>query len=384
MKKIRLTKIIASSLIVSSVLALNPIAASAEWKENNTGWWYTTDESSWVTGWKLVDGKWYYFNSDGYMAHDIEIDGCKLGSSGAWIQEIVIAMVGDEKITKDEFDKEMGKYDGQLKKKYGSDYATNNNVKDEITKIKKQQLGKLITEKILLKKAIELNLKPSDDVINKQINDTISQYKLQYSGEGQFESILKQNGTTEDGLRGAIKKSVITKAVEENMFKDIAVNDDEVQTYYNENKDNIFTVGAGANVAHILVADEETAKSLKAKLDAGGDFATLAKENSLDPGTKDNGGNLGFYQYDSTDLVSEFMDGFKNLKEGEVSDPVKSQFGYHLIKATDLKNEEVLSFDKVKDKIKAALLEQKQDNTFNSKIAEWKTALNVKTYEDKL
>jgi foldase protein PrsA len=383
MKKFKLTKVIASSLMVASVLALNPIAASAEWKQNNTGWWYE-DESSFATGWKLLDGNWYYFNSDGYMEHDTVVDGCQLGSNGVWIQEIVIATVGDEKITKDDLNKEMNRYDAQLKKQYGNDYATNNNIKDQITKIKQQQLDKLVTEKILLKKATELNIKPSDDVINKQINDTISQYKTQYSGEGQFESILQQSGTTENELRDLIKKSIITKVVEENMLKDISVKDEEVETYYNENKDTIFTIGAGANVAHILVADEETAKSLKAKLDAGADFSTLAKENSLDPGTKANGGNLGFVQYNSTDLVPEFVNGFKNLKEGEVSTPVKSQYGYHLIKATGLKSAELISFDKVKDKIKAALLEEKQGNTFNSKITEWKVTLNVKVYEDKL
>ena len=118
----------------------------------------------------------------------------------------------------------------------------------------------------------------------------------------------------------------------------------EIKTYYDENKDTIFAVGAGATVAHILVADEATAKSLKAKLDAGADFATLAKENSIDPGTKDNGGNLGFIPYNSTDFITEFMDAFKNLKEGEVSEPVKSEYGYHLIKATGIKNAEVIPF----------------------------------------
>ena len=78
------------------------------------------------------------------------------------------------------------------------------------------------------------------------------------------------------------------------------------------------------------------------------------------------------------------MDGFKDLKEGEVSEPVKSQFGYHLIKATGLKDAEVTPLDEVKDQIKATLLQQKQEDTFNSKIEEWKTELNVKTYEDKL
>jgi glucan-binding YG repeat protein len=148
MKKIKLTKVIASSLIVASILALNPMGANAEWKQNSTGWWYA-DESSWATGWRLLDGNWYYFNSDGYMAHDTTVDGYKLGSSGAWIQEVILAIIGDEKITKEDFDKEMIKYDAQLKQQYGNDYTTNSNVKDQITKIKKQQLDTMITEKIL-------------------------------------------------------------------------------------------------------------------------------------------------------------------------------------------------------------------------------------------
>ena len=383
MKKLKLTKVIASVLIVASVLAFNPIGASAEWKQDNTGWWYT-EGSSYTTGWKLFDGNWYYFNSDGYMAHDTTIDGCKLGSDGAWIQEIVLATVGDEKIIKVDFDKVMSKYDTQLKQKYGNDYATNYKLKDQITKLKKQQLNNMVTEKILLKKATELNLKPYEESINKQVNDTINEYKTKYSEKGQYESTLQQNGITEDGLRELIKKSATINAVEEEVLKGITVNDDEVQAYYNANKDTKFVVGAGANVAHILVADEETAKSLKSKLDAGADFATLAKENSIDPGSKNNGGEIGFVPYNSTELVAEFMDGFKNLKEGKVSEPVKSQFGYHLIKVTGINTSGIISYDEVKDKIKVALLHEKQSSTFNSKIAEWKTELGVKTYEDKL
>ena len=385
MKKLKLTKVIASSLIVASVLALNPIAASAEWKQDNNGWWYAdADGSSWITGWKLLDGKWYYFNSDGYMAKDTTIDGYNLGSDGAWIQKIVLATVGDEEITKDNFDKAMSKYYDKLKQQYGDNYATNDNVKDQITKLKKQQLDNLVTEKILLKKADELNLKPSDDVINKQINDTVNQYKAQYTAAGQFENILQKNGITENQFEESIKNQIIMSAVQDSIIKDITVTDDEVQKYYDENKDTTFTVGAGATVAHILVADEATAKDLKAKLDAGADFATLAKENSLDTGTKDNGGSLGFVPYDTTQLVTEFVNGFKNLKEGEVSAPVKSQYGYHLIKATGLKGSEVMTFGEVKDKIKAALLKQKQGTAFNSTIEKWKIDLKVKTYEDKL
>ena len=83
-KKLKLTKVVASSLIAVSLLALNPIGASAEWRQNRTGWWYA-EGSSYSTGWKLIDGKYYYFSSNGYMMHDTYVEGYELGPDGAWV-----------------------------------------------------------------------------------------------------------------------------------------------------------------------------------------------------------------------------------------------------------------------------------------------------------
>jgi hypothetical protein len=85
MKNLKLTKIMASTLLVASLFALNPIGASASWRQDSNGWW-NTEGSSWSVGWRNIDSKWYYFNSNGYMGHDITINGYKLGSDGAWIQ----------------------------------------------------------------------------------------------------------------------------------------------------------------------------------------------------------------------------------------------------------------------------------------------------------
>lgn len=85
MNKLKLTRLISRSLMVISLLALSPIGASAEWKQDNQGWWYA-DGSSWYTGWKQIGANWYYFHSDGYMAHDTIVDRCYLNSSGAWSQ----------------------------------------------------------------------------------------------------------------------------------------------------------------------------------------------------------------------------------------------------------------------------------------------------------
>lgn len=320
--------------------------------------------------------------------------GCKMiEKTPEAIQKTVLATVGNEKITKGDFDKQVS---AQLKQQFGEDYASNAQLKEQVAQAKKQGLDSLVTQNILLQKATELNLKPSDDELNKTVEDQISQYKTQFPEEGQFESVLEQNGLTEDELKDLIKDQTIMDAVKQDIIKDIAVADEDVQTYYDENKETQYSVGAGATVSHILIAEKASdgsvdfdasltkANDLKAKLDAGADFATLAKENSVDPGSKDQGGNLGFQTYNSTQLVPEFVEGYKNLKENEVSAPVKSQYGYHIIKATGLKEAQVTPLDQVKDQIKSTLLQQKQSEAFNSKIEEWKTDLKVKTYEDRL
>ncbi|AGF57242.1 hypothetical protein B0P06_004465 [Clostridium saccharoperbutylacetonicum] len=85
MKKMKLTKIIASLLVVATMLTIYPIGASAEWKHDSNGWW-NSEGSSWSVGWKQIDGKWYYFGQDGYMVHDATVDGYKIGSDGVWIE----------------------------------------------------------------------------------------------------------------------------------------------------------------------------------------------------------------------------------------------------------------------------------------------------------
>ncbi|MDO5517789.1 MAG: hypothetical protein Q4F66_09550 [Clostridium sp.] len=82
----RFLSLILSGTLICSFVSAIPVQAA--WKQDNTGWWYSRGLSSWVTGWKQIDGKWYYFYSSGYMAHDTTIDGYQLGSDGARIERV--------------------------------------------------------------------------------------------------------------------------------------------------------------------------------------------------------------------------------------------------------------------------------------------------------
>lgn len=108
---------------------------------------------------------------------------------------------------------------------------------------------------------------------------------------------------------------------------------------------------------HILVASEEKAKELADNLSKGGDFAQLAKENSTDPGSKDNGGLLGYF--DKGQMVPEFEKAAFELKAGELSKPVKSQFGWHIIKVDDRRQKKLPTFEEVKDRLVGSMAQNK-------------------------
>lgn len=87
MKNKRTTRVIASALAIASIIAMNPVGANAAWKQNSSGWWYT-EGNSWATGWRLIDGKWYYFwPNSGYMAMQTTIDGYYVDADGAWVDD---------------------------------------------------------------------------------------------------------------------------------------------------------------------------------------------------------------------------------------------------------------------------------------------------------
>ena len=114
---------------------------------------------------------------------------------------------------------------------------------------------------------------------------------------------------------------------------------------------------------HILVDTEDKAKELAEKIAKGEDFAKLAWENSKDPGSKDDGGMLGFFGRGQ--MVPSFEEAAFRLKKGEVSAPIKSQFGFHLIKVEDRRDKKLPAFEEVKDKIMNSMIQKKAQEVAN-------------------
>ncbi|MDC2863689.1 MULTISPECIES: peptidylprolyl isomerase PrsA [unclassified Bacillus (in: firmicutes)] len=212
--------------------------------------------------------------------------------------------------------------------------------KDEFYNAMKQQGGKNVLRNLVMQKVFIKNYPVKDDAVNKRFDE----YKKQ-AGD-QFATYLKQSGMTEKDVKELVRGEL---AMKEAVSKSIT--DKEIKDNYKPE----------VKASHILVKDEETAKKVKAELAQGKSFEDLAKQYSQDPGSKDKGGDLGYFKPGS--MVKEFEDAAYKLKKDEISDPVKTQYGYHIIKVTDIK--ELTPFDKAKDSIKNDLVDKKmQDAQF--------------------
>ena len=135
-----------------------------------------------------------------------------------------------------------------------------------------------------------------------------------------------------------------------------ALTDDAFRKVYDEAVKSM-TPQEEVRARHILVENEEEAKAIAEQIKGGADFATLAKEKSKNPGAAE-GGDLGYFTKDQ--MVPEFADVAFKMYPGQVSNPVKSQFGWHIIKLEDKRQRAVPEFDKVKDQIETFLTRKAQ------------------------
>ena len=159
------------------------------------------------------------------------------------------------------------------------------------------------------------------------------------------------------------RKDILAQLAINSVLKDITVTDEEMQAFYKENPQH-FEKGETVHAKHILVDSEEKAQDIMNKITAGDIyFEDAAKEFSSCPSNA-QGGDLG--EFGKGQMVPEF----DQAEVGKVVGPVKTQFGYHLIKVEDKKDASVTPFDEVKEQIRANLLQQKQNQAYIEKYKE--------------
>lgn len=165
------------------------------------------------------------------------------------------------------------------------------------------------------------------------------------------------------------KRDILAQMAMEEIMKDITISDEEVAAYYEANMQQ-FTKGEMVNAKHILTDSEEKCSSILESITSGEkSFEDAARENSICP-SKENGGDLG--KFGRGQMVKEFEDAAFAAEIGHVVGPVKTQFGYHLIKVEDKKDAETSVYEDVADTIKNIILQQKRNDVYGNKIAELK------------
>ncbi|OKL35830.1 peptidylprolyl isomerase [Domibacillus mangrovi] len=223
-------------------------------------------------------------------------------------------------------------------------------------------------QELMQKKVLSENYEVTDDELVKELKKAKEQLGDQY------EMFLAQYGLDEDGFKEFLKLELLR---EKAALADVKVTDDEVKKYYDAWQPEI-------NVSHILVEDEAKVKEVQQKLADGGDFAKLATEYSTDPGSAENGGSLGWIDNAGrAQFVPEFTEALGTLKVNEVSKPVKSDYGYHIIKITDQK--EKGSFEDMKSQMTDEVKKSKVDSdTLQTKLEKEMKAADVKVIDKDL
>jgi parvulin-like peptidyl-prolyl isomerase len=284
-----------------------------------------------------------------------------------------VASVDGEPIQKTEFDTLIS----QAKKSYENqkrDFPAAGS--QEYQTLKNQAVQFLVQRRQFEQEAEELGIK----IEEQQVEDRLEQIKKQYFGGDQkkYETQLKEQGLSDVQVRNDIRAQLVSEKIFEQVTKDVKVSDEDVKAYYEKNKAN-YSQPESRDVRHILVKQKAKADDLYTQVKAkdGANFAALAKANSEDEGSKAEGGKLTITKGQT---VAPFDKKAFELKKNEISEPVKTEFGFHIIQAlTDVKKSSTTPLKEVKDSIRQQLVQQKK----NEAMTKWVDGLK-KEYEDKV
>ena len=216
------------------------------------------------------------------------------------------------------------------------------------------------------------------EVTEKQLDARLTQIQKQYFGgdKAKYEKQLKDQGVTAKQVRDEIRAQLFSERIFARVTREVKVTDQQIEDYYAKNKAQ-YSQPESREVRHILVKTKARADDLAAQLESGGDFAALAKQFSQDTGSKANGGKLTISKGQT---VAPFDKAAFALKKNEISAPVKTEFGFHIIQPlSETKPAKVTPLKEVK----ASIRQQLQQTEKNEAMTKWVDELKD-DYEDKV
>lgn len=228
--------------------------------------------------------------------------------------------------------------------------------KDELYDEMKDSIGIKVLENLILKKSIETEF----TIEESELEDELKKQKASYGDD--FPLYLEQNDMTEEIFKKQIEFSMLQSKLVDSLDDST---EEEIKAEYDKMAKEI-------HAQHILVEDKETAEEVIDKLEKGGDFAELAKEYSTEKKAETSGGDLGWFGVGQ--MVKPFEEAVYNLPENEISEPVKSNSGYHVIEVLETREVEL---DKSFEELKPIIEETLKKILFEEKLKELVKEANV-------
>jgi peptidyl-prolyl cis-trans isomerase SurA len=231
-------------------------------------------------------------------------------------------------------------------------YVMNNKVDPKTPGLREQVLQNMINEKLIVAKAIEDSVVVSDEEVQQQLDEVIKQRIQQVGSEARLEELYGMPiSRIKRDYRDEMRKNMLASKLQQQKFSGSEISRREVEQFYDTYKDSLGIVPEEVEMARIYVTpkfDEKAKAAARAKLEQlrdslalGVDFGDLARRHSEDPGSAKQGGDLGLVRRGQ--FVREFETAVFALKEGEVSDIVETQFGYHLIQLLERRGDAVMA-----------------------------------------
>ena len=283
------------------------------------------------------------------------------GSDEVKVPAGAIAAVGSGVVTQEQFDQIWKQAEAQYQSQAGAPEFPKAGTA-EYNQLKASIVNYLVQNQIIKDKAAELNVTVTD----KQFQERMKQIVQQVGGQKKLDKLLKQQNVTQAQLEEQLKAQMLQDAVQQKVYADIKVSQADIEKYFNDpaNKSQ-FNVPESVDARHILVKTKAEAEKVRALLEADNTDANwkkVAAQYSTDTGSKSNGGSLG--NFPKGRMVKPFENAAFALKVGEISQPVKSQFGYHVIEVTKKTPGTKQTLEQAKATIEQQLKYQKQSTAW--------------------
>ena len=243
-------------------------------------------------------------------------------------------------------------------------------------------LDDLIIDKLIAKRSAEVKVTDED------VDSTFKRFTASAGSDEEVKKRIEQSGQTIDKVKSTIRTNLRQQRWVEDQIKGKSeVTDADTEDFYKKNPEQ-FKSPEQVRASHILVSvkadatpdvvtqKEKAAKAIYERVKKGEDFAKLAQELSEDPSAKQNSGDLNFFSKEQ--MVPEFSTAAFGMKKDDISEPVRSQFGYHVIKVTDRKDAETITLEKAKPQLTAFLQQRKKQEEVEKLVREIRDKAEVK------